>query len=66
MVQDAKSGVLGNDEMRQRINDLQERRKCDKINFILYAAARGDLIALKDAIEVKFCICCSMQAKWIF
>jgi hypothetical protein len=53
MVQDAKSAVLGSDEMGQRINDLQERRKCDKINLILYAAARGDLVSLKDAMEVN-------------
>ena len=53
MVQDEKAGVSGNDEMRQRINNLQERRKCDKINLILYAAARGDLVALKDVMEVK-------------
>jgi hypothetical protein len=52
-VQDAKSGVVGSDELRQRITDVQVRRKCDKINLILYAAARGDLVTLKDAMEVR-------------
>jgi hypothetical protein len=56
MTQEPKSGLQGSDELCQRINDLQERRKCDKINMILYAAARGDLNAVKDAMEVKICL----------
>ena len=53
MMKEAKAGAFGSDELRQRIKNLKERRKCDKINLILYAAARGNLVALKDAMEVN-------------
>jgi hypothetical protein len=43
---------IGGDELHQRINALKERRKNDRINLILYAAARGDLAGLKDALKV--------------
>ena len=46
-------GKTGGDELHQRINALKERRKNDKINLILYAAAKGDLSGLTDALKVR-------------
>ena len=42
---------MGNEDIRQRINALKERRRNDKINLLLYAAARGDISGLKVALE---------------
>ncbi len=43
---------MGGDELHQRINDLKERRRNDRINLILNAAANGDLPGLKEAMKV--------------
>ena len=42
----------------QRIESLKLRRRSDRINTILTAAARGDLKGLKDAVRVCFEFSC--------
>ncbi len=46
-------GKMGGDELHQRINDLKERRRNDRINVILNAAANGDLAGLSEALKVS-------------
>jgi hypothetical protein len=43
---------LGGDELHQRINDLKERRRNDRINVVLNAAANGNLVGLSEALKV--------------
>ena len=38
--------------MKQKIDALKMRRRADRINVILTAASRGDLIAMKQALRV--------------
>jgi hypothetical protein len=38
--------------MKQKIDALKMRRRQDRINVILTAAARGDLVAMKQAFRV--------------
>ena len=45
-------GRMGGDELHQRINDLKERRRNDRINLILNAAANGNLAGLSEALKV--------------
>jgi len=44
-------GKMGGDELHQRINDLKERRRNDRINLILNAAANGNLAGLSEALK---------------
>ncbi len=46
-------GKMVGDELHQRIKYLKERRRNDRINLILSAAANGDLVALSDALKVR-------------
>jgi hypothetical protein len=39
-------------DLEQRIMTLKARRKNDKINLILYAAAKGDVAGLEKALKV--------------
>ncbi len=43
---------MGGNELHQRINDLKERRRNNRINLILNAAANGNLTGLKEAFKV--------------
>ncbi len=38
--------------MKQKIETLKMRRRQDRINVILTAAARGDIVAMKQAFRV--------------
>ena len=44
---------MSSDEMRERSASLKARRKNDRINLILNAAAHGNLESLKMALEVN-------------
>jgi hypothetical protein len=52
LLQDDEKEILVDDEIHQRIDALKQRRRNDKINQILSAAAEGDLISLKAALKV--------------
>ncbi len=54
--QDEEVQMVGGNELHQRIKSLKERRRSDQINGILYAAARGDLPALKKGFKVFYCL----------
>ncbi len=43
------------DDIHQRINALKQRRRNDRINQILSAAAEGDLASMKAALKVLLC-----------
>jgi hypothetical protein len=44
---------MNGDELHQRIEALKIRRRNDRINKILYCAARGDLNEMKESLKVK-------------
>jgi hypothetical protein len=52
-LQDDENDATFGDEIYQRIDALKQRRRNDKINQILSAAAEGDLLAMKAALKVK-------------
>ena len=50
---------MSGDELHQRIEALKIRRKNDRINKILYCAAKGDLVGMKLALKVGVSGTCS-------
>jgi hypothetical protein len=53
VMQDDEKDIVVDDEIHQRINELKQRRRNDRINQILSAAAEGDLTAMKAALKVQ-------------
>lgn len=52
-MQGAILGMSGGNDLDQRIKSLKEKRKNDRVNLVLYAAAKGDLQALKTALKAR-------------
>ncbi len=59
-MQDDEKKIVADDEIHQRIDTLKQRRKNDKINQILSAAAEGDLVSMTAALKVQLEIVVSM------
>ena len=53
LLQDDEKEATFGDEIHQRIDALKQRRRNDRINQILSAAAIGDLLAMKAALKVQ-------------
>jgi hypothetical protein len=51
-LQGDKKEIDVGDNIHQRIDLLKQKRKNDKINQILSAAAKGDLVSIKAALKV--------------
>ena len=60
--QNEDSIALGGDETQQRVETLKTKRQNDRINFILSAAAKGDLAGLKHALRVSQKHCMSAES----
>ncbi len=56
VMQDDEKDIVVDDEIHQRINELKQRRRNDRINQILSAAAEGDLKAMQAALKVQSAI----------
>ncbi len=54
-MQDDEKDVVVDDDIHQRISALKQRRRNDRINQILSAAAEGDLASMKAALKVQIC-----------
>ena len=52
-LQDDEREVVVDDDIHQRIDALKQRRRNDRINQILSAAADGDLTSMKTALKVQ-------------